>query len=539
MTEPYGYGEPQGFDSLRSAVDSEINNNRKTDEQQSEDIQKESEINEEQAQQIEELGAKADEAKETAEAAQETAENAQAAAEAAQETANENAAAIEVLNGDGEGSVQKTVDDAIAKVIDEAPEAFDTLKEIADYIEEHGEEAAAMMSAITDNANAIAEETSEREAADEELKGLIDEVSGKVETLDEKVDEKVTDLENADRAHDSHLAAHDAHFENHDSKLAELEAKDGEMEAAISGKVSQDDFDTKVGELETKDGELETAISDEATAREDADAALKEELEDEIAEAVLPYFDGAEYDSDEKKIVFKHGDEVKAEIDATNFIKDGMVDSVVIDNGNLVITFNEDSGKQAVEIPISEIFDADNYYNKDAVDALLEDKADTADMQTALGEKVAQADYDVKVAELEAEIAAKTAKEINGTNGKALMFNEADGGGAKFEHADGTWSFAGVNDGGEDGIAGQIYALKKNASNKMEGARIDVSKGGMYYTVGDAAAGARMVADNEIAVKGDITAVVTDMVGDTDTLSDISDAAVVDGDDIILSGGEF
>lgn len=42
--------------------------------------------------------------------------------------------AIDTLNGTGEGSVSKQVSDAIAGVVASAPEDFDTLKEIADYI---------------------------------------------------------------------------------------------------------------------------------------------------------------------------------------------------------------------------------------------------------------------------------------------------------------------------------------------------------------------------------------------------------------------
>ena len=46
--------------------------------------------------------------------------------------ANEDA--IGVLNGEGEGSVKKQVSDAIAGVVASAPEDFDTLKEVADWI---------------------------------------------------------------------------------------------------------------------------------------------------------------------------------------------------------------------------------------------------------------------------------------------------------------------------------------------------------------------------------------------------------------------
>lgn len=45
-----------------------------------------------------------------------------------------NEGAIEVLNGEGEGSVKKQVADAVAGVVASAPEDFDTLKEVADWI---------------------------------------------------------------------------------------------------------------------------------------------------------------------------------------------------------------------------------------------------------------------------------------------------------------------------------------------------------------------------------------------------------------------
>lgn len=57
-------------------------------------------------------------------------------------------AAVEVLNGEGDGSVKKAVDDAIASIVDSAPEAFDTLKEVADWIADDESGAAAMAAAI-------------------------------------------------------------------------------------------------------------------------------------------------------------------------------------------------------------------------------------------------------------------------------------------------------------------------------------------------------------------------------------------------------
>ena len=71
-------------------------------------------------------------------------------------TANE--AAIATLNGNemAEGSVKKIVADAVAKIIADAPESFDTLKEISDWISTHAEDASAMNSDIAKNKSDIA-----------------------------------------------------------------------------------------------------------------------------------------------------------------------------------------------------------------------------------------------------------------------------------------------------------------------------------------------------------------------------------------------
>ena len=88
--------------------------------------------------------------------------------------------------------------------------------------------------------------------------------------------------------------------------------------------------------------------------------------------------------------------------------------------------------------------------------------------------------------EVATELAKKTDKELTGANGKALIFNESDGGGAKFEHKDGTMSFVGVNDGGENGITGQLYSVKKDAeTGKNIGTRLNMTTEGFFYTNGN------------------------------------------------------
>ena len=85
---------------------------------------------------------------------------------------------------------------------------------------------------------------------------------------------------------------------------------------------------------------------------------------------VTGLFADASYDSQTKHINFYDKDNtLVAYVDATDFIKDGMVSNVEILNGNLVITFNTDAGKEPITIPLTDIFNPNNYYTKTEIDA--------------------------------------------------------------------------------------------------------------------------------------------------------------------------
>ena len=96
---------------------------------------------------------------------------------------------------------------------------------------------------------------------------------------------------------------------------------------------------------------------------------------------LLKYADKAEYDSSDKKIYFKNGNTTLTSmtIDATDFIKDGMVNAVSVSGVTsgesvvdcLVITFNTDAGNENINIPLSEIFDSTLYYTKTEIDNVL------------------------------------------------------------------------------------------------------------------------------------------------------------------------
>lgn len=111
-------------------------------------------------------------------------------------------------------------------------------------------------------------------------------------------------------------------------------------------------------------------------------------------QSLAAYVNGGSYDSTSKKILLKHDSSTIAEIDATAFIKDGMVSSVAISSGKLVITFNTDAGLEPIEIPLTDIFDPANYYDKTAADAAFVAKVEgkglsTEDYTTAEKQKLA------------------------------------------------------------------------------------------------------------------------------------------------------
>ena len=95
-----------------------------------------------------------------------------------------NSDAIEIINGNGEGSIEKKVSDAIAKLVDNAPETFDTLKELSDWIENNEAESAVLIEKVNSNEQAIQSANEEIESAKtsiEEIKTSMDEFANKDE----------------------------------------------------------------------------------------------------------------------------------------------------------------------------------------------------------------------------------------------------------------------------------------------------------------------------------------------------------------------
>lgn len=112
--------------------------------------------------------------------------------------------------------------------------------------------------------------------------------------------------------------------------------------------------------------------------------------------------------------------------------------------------------------------------------------------------------------EVDSAVSAKTTQTIAGSNGTSYVWNESSGGGARFVHNDGTESFMGVNDGGENGMVAQVYADKALSGGGYEGTVLNIYKKGIFYHNNRVTTDADYSADDanrELAVKGDIPSI--------------------------------
>ena len=87
---------------------------------------------------------------------------------------------------------------------------------------------------------------------------------------------------------------------------------------------------------------------------------------------VLNLANKLEWDSNAKSLKLYSGNHLLATVDGTTWVKDGMVESAAVVGNNLEITFNTDSGKEKISVPLTDVFNPDNYYNKTEIDSKFE-----------------------------------------------------------------------------------------------------------------------------------------------------------------------
>lgn len=167
-------------------------------------------------------------------------------------TANETA--ITILNGEGEGSVKKQVSDAVTQIVADAPEAYDTLKEISDWISSHANDASAMNSQINTNTTDI--------TALKTLIGTLPEGSASttiVAYIAEAIGASQTDLTSAIATAKSEAistAATDATEKSNQALIDSKEYTDDKVKELSDGQVTTNKTD--IASLQTKVTSLES-----------------------------------------------------------------------------------------------------------------------------------------------------------------------------------------------------------------------------------------------------------------------------------------
>lgn len=231
------------------------------------------------------------------------------------------------------------------------------------------EQISTLLSSITQS---ITNEVARAISAETELGNLIDAVDGKV------------DQEIADRAAD--VDAEEARAISAETELQTAidaeEARATGAEEALSDRISAIEsgstqaLEDEIVRAEAAEAALDAKIDAEKQRALSAETDILDVIEDEVANRKANAVASVDYDESGKTIDFYNANNVKIDsIDATAFIKDGMIDSVTLettgDTTYLVIVWNTDAGKETTKIELGDLFNADNYYTKSEIDDLL------------------------------------------------------------------------------------------------------------------------------------------------------------------------
>ena len=200
------------------------------------------------------------------------------------------------------------------------------------------------------------------------------------EAIDDKLNKEITRSTEKDASHDSLISGLTTSLQSEINRATNAEnSLRNDLNAEISSRTNAD-----AAQLQRITA-LEVGKADANSVYTKTESDAKYTTKEYITGMTEAFFDAAAYDSQTKKINFYHGNTIKTQIDASSFIKDGMVDNVAISGSNLVITFNTESGKEPISIPLPSIFDPSNYYTKSEIDSSLSGKVDNSTFNTLSG----------------------------------------------------------------------------------------------------------------------------------------------------------
>ena len=221
-----------------------------------------------------------------------------------------------------------------------------------------------------------------------ELSGLTSGVTEMVENHEEEI-AKIKRIIGTDEEVPSLIEQ----IEDNREDVAEIDEEVGELSGIVDTIVDsidtiEDSINTISGGVETLKNALEEEIARATSAETDirielseeagraisAETALEEKIDSEIEERKASSVAGVDYIPEEKVINFLNANnEIIDSIDANDFVKDGMIESVYTETVSgttfLVIVWNTDAGKEVTRIDIGDLFEIDNYYTKAEIDA--------------------------------------------------------------------------------------------------------------------------------------------------------------------------
>lgn len=300
--------------------------------------------------------------------------------------------AVETLNGEGEGSVKKTAEDAAA-------DAEEAAKEYADSLVMDGEnprfDAAGSAAQALEDAKAYADEKAgAAEDVADEAKGIAGEAKEAAEGAVEVANQaNATATEAKGIAESASSTAGTAQTTANEAAATASTAATtaGEAKEAAEGAVSVAD--------EAKDiADDAAAVANEANEAAKANADSIKGLDERLAD-VEGISNAAEvkYEDGFIKLYDKDGNAIGEGFSAADFVVDGMLESVAfkevdgVKTNVLVFTFNTDHGSDAVEIDFSKYVDV---YHADETSLTLNSDSKTfsvkevAANKTKLGQKI-------------------------------------------------------------------------------------------------------------------------------------------------------
>ena len=204
--------------------------------------------------------------------------------------------------------------------------------------------------------------------ATEAISGSVENLSGVVMELSSATNDRIDELSGYTKDIDDEVKELSGFVINAiselDDKVADVDDRISEFSGAVEGieltvAASLNDLNDRIIELSGNTARLEDVALTGVSVNGVAQPVSNHVADIQISiPAVGSFFDEADYDTNTKRINFYNDGTVIDYIDATDFIKDGMLNNVEVitltGETYLRFTFNTDAGKEAIDIKVSD-----------------------------------------------------------------------------------------------------------------------------------------------------------------------------------------